>query len=150
MKQFQTVRNHNYIVDLNNNDEHASSFPITENDFSLIHQDSSFHENNEDVFVQLNPLYVKIVTQLGLMTDCDPSIPPLIPHLLSPKSPSACRKFLRCWLLSPPPPKIPKDMFRLIRTLNDSSMIVLLPLHAHISHKTFSNLIRSRLQYSQA
>ena len=150
MKQFQTVRNHNYIVDLNNNDEHASSFPITENDFSLIHQDSSFHENNEDVFVQLNPLYVKIVTQLGLMTDCDPSIPPLIPHLLSPKSPSACYKCLRRWLLSPPPPNISKDMYQLIRTLNDSSMIALSPLHVHTSHGTILNLIQSCLHHSQA
>ena len=63
------------------------------------------------------PLHLETAAQLGLMSD--PSIPPLISSLLTDMSPSASRRFLRRWLLIPPPPEIVNAMAQLVGVLKD-------------------------------
>ena len=63
------------------------------------------------------PLHLETATQLGLMSD--PSIPPIISSLLTDMSPSASRRFLRRWLLIPPPPEIVNAMAQLVGVLKD-------------------------------
>ena len=44
----------------------------------------------------------------------DQAIPPLIPHLLPASAPMATHRFLRRWLLTPPPPSVASAMSNLV------------------------------------
>ena len=67
-----------------------------------------------------NPLYVETATQLGLMSD--PTIPKLVKYLLPDSAPLPTKRFLRRWLLTPPPPDVSKSMSDLILTLKDDDI----------------------------
>jgi hypothetical protein len=69
------------------------------------------------VGTQTNPLYVETATQLGLMND--KTIPPLVSYLLPESAPAATRRFLRRWLLTPPPPVVADSMSALVTFLKD-------------------------------
>jgi len=89
------------------------------------------------------PLHLETATQLGLMSD--PAIPSLIPSLLPESAPSSTRRYLRRWLLIPPPPEIADAMSTLVRTLKDDDNRALPPLMLGappLSGKVFS-LIRA-------
>jgi hypothetical protein len=72
---------------------------------------------NSAVGTQTNPLYVETATQLGLMND--KTIPPLVSYLLPESAPAATRRFLRRWLLTPPPPTVADSMSSLVTFLKD-------------------------------
>jgi hypothetical protein len=63
------------------------------------------------------PLHLETATQLGLMAD--PAIPSLISSLLPDSAPASTRRYLRRWLLIPPPPEIADAMSIIVRTLID-------------------------------
>ena len=65
--------------------------------------------------VRTAPLYVETASQLGLLYD--PTIPPLVWHLLPESAPASTRRFLRRWLLIPPPAEVAGSMADLIREL---------------------------------
>ena len=75
--------------------------------------------SEDQVCTFTNPLYVETATQLGLMTD--PTIPTLIRYLVPDIAPLPTRKFLRKWLLTPPPPKVTSSMWNLVAYLKDDS-----------------------------
>ena len=76
--------------------------------------------SNDDVGVTAtHPLHLETATQLGLIPD--PAIPPLISALLPDSAPAASRRFLRRWLLIPPPPDIADAMSQLVKTLMDDN-----------------------------
>jgi hypothetical protein len=69
-----------------------------------------------------HPLYLETATQLGLMEDR--SIPSLVSYLIPDSAPAATRRFLRRYLLAPPPPVVSRSMSRLVRhfTQDDHSL----------------------------
>jgi len=89
--------------------EHAT---LTHDDFILL-PSSSPTTNRGYTFT--NPLYVETATQLGLMKD--KTIPNLVNHLVPNSAPLPTRRFLRRWLLTPPPPAVAESMAKLISTL---------------------------------
>lgn len=54
------------------------------------------------------PLYMETALQLGLMND--PAIPSLVSYALGTEAPAATKRFLRRWLLHPPPPAVTDAM----------------------------------------
>ena len=68
--------------------------------------------------VRTNPLHLETATQLGLMSDS--SIPDLVSSLLPPSAPATSRRFLRRWLLVPPPPDVADAMSALVLHLLES------------------------------
>jgi len=66
-----------------------------------------------------NPLYLETASQLGLMTD--PTIPPLVNYLVPNIAPNPTRRFLRRWLLTPPPPRVAHSMANLVSYLKEDS-----------------------------
>ena len=58
------------------------------------------------------PLHMETATQLGLMAD--QTIPSLVKYLLPDSAPAATKRFLRRWLLTPPPPQIADSMAALV------------------------------------
>eukprot|EP00970_Alexandrium_tamarense_P012522 scaffold2946_cov209-Alexandrium_tamarense.AAC.4 len=92
---------------------------VTHEDFVVITPSES---EGSDSFTQSTaslPLHLETATQLGLMGD--PAIPPLISSLLPDSAPSSTRRFLRRWLLIPPPPDIADSMSQLVRVLKEDS-----------------------------
>ena len=61
---------------------------------------------------QTGPLYVETAKQLGLMDD--PAIPSLMSYILPDLAPAATRRFLRQFLLTPPPPRVAEAMRELV------------------------------------
>ncbi len=86
-------------------------------DFVLVASSSTI-DNVINTGTQVNPLYVETATQLGLMDD--KTIPPLVSHLLPDSAPAASRRFLRRWLLTPPPPNVADSMSTVVKFLKDS------------------------------
>ena len=66
---------------------------------------------------QTHPLHVETATQLGLMND--KAIPDLMAFLLPDSAPAATRRFLRRYLLSPPPPLVCEAMSTLVTFLKE-------------------------------
>jgi MutS domain V/MutS domain I len=64
-----------------------------------------------------NPLYVETASQLGLMKD--PSIPSLIDCILPESAPAATKRFLRKWLLVPPPIPVSESMATVVHHLKE-------------------------------
>eukprot|EP00978_Attheya_sp_CCMP212_P002321 scaffold4800_cov47-Attheya_sp.AAC.1 len=94
---------------------------ITHEDFVMI---SSMDQSSEAGSTgsplratQMSPLYVETATQLGLLSDR--TIPPLISYLLPESAPAPTRRFLRRWLLAPPPSHVSNAMSQLVQTLKD-------------------------------
>lgn len=85
-------------------------------DFVLV-ASSSITPTNASIGTQTNPLYLETATQLGLMND--KRIPPLVSYLLPESAPAATRRFLRRWLLTPPPPAVAGAMMSLVSFLKD-------------------------------
>ena len=131
------------------NDESGNSLPprkrerrrVTHEDFATIIPSSS--DNSEDVFGKTAslPLHLETAMQLGLMSD--PSIPPLISSLLPDSAPSSSRRFLRRWLLIPPPPDIADAMSRLVGTLKVESNKALPSMNAPPLTGKVTSLIRA-------
>lgn len=94
-------------------DEHVAKL----DDFVLV-ASSSTGDDAINTGTQVNPLYVETATQLGLMND--KTIPPLVSYLLPDSSPAATRRFLRRWLLTPPPPNVAESMSTVVKFLKDS------------------------------
>lgn len=65
----------------------------------------------------VNPLYVETATQLGLMND--PSIPSLIHYILPDFAPAASKRFLRKWLLIPPPVPVSESMATVVKYMKE-------------------------------
>lgn len=66
---------------------------------------------------QTHPLHVETATQLGLMND--KAIPDLMGFLLPDSAPAATRRFLRRYLLTPPPPLVCEAMSTLVAFLKE-------------------------------
>jgi hypothetical protein len=94
---------------------------VTPDDFTVIVAPSSSLKE-----AITRPLHLETATQLGLMSD--PAIPSLISSLLPDSAPSSTRRYLRRWLLIPPPPDISDAMSNLVRTLKDDGNRALPPL----------------------
>lgn len=97
------------------NEDDDESFAKVD-DFVLVASSSATASNLDGT--QTNPLYVETATQLGLMID--KTIPPLVSYLLPESAPAATRRFLRRWLLTPPPPTVADSMSSLVTFLKDS------------------------------
>jgi hypothetical protein len=83
-------------------------------DFTLI---ASSHDTIEVSKTQTRPLHVETATQLGLMND--KAIPDLMEYILPNSAPAAIRRFLRRYLLTPPPPEVCEAMSNLVTFLKD-------------------------------
>ncbi len=101
---------------------------VTHTDFAIVSAStSSIQQSDTDsamtstsaAAVATRPLHLETATQLGLMFD--PALPPLISSLLPESAPSPSRRFLRRWLLIPPPPDIADAMSQLVRILRDEN-----------------------------
>ena len=132
-------------------DDEASSLPkkrergkITHEDFVVI-TPSSTTEPISDMYISRVmsslPLHLETATQLGLMFD--PAIPSLVSSLLPDSAPSSSRRFLRRWLLIPPPPEIADAMSQLVRTLKDDNNRALPSINAPPITGKVSSLIRA-------
>ena len=74
-------------------------------------------DDNDARATSARPLHAETATQLGLLAD--PSVPPLLASLVPDAAPSSARRFLRRWLLVPPPPRVADAMARLVRALKE-------------------------------
>ena len=100
---------------------------VTHEDFTIISASPAMRQPDTDssttgssaVAVRTRPLHLETATQLGLMFD--PALPSLISSILPDTAPSPSRRFLRRWLLIPPPPDIADAMSQLVRTLKDEN-----------------------------
>jgi len=91
---------------------------LTHNDFVVLSSNGT--AGSDATFT--NPLYVETASQLGLMTD--PTIPSLVNYLVPNVAPQPTRRFLRRWLLTPPPPSVASSMSKLVGYLKDDSPAV--------------------------
>lgn len=94
---------------------------VTHEDFVLVESgEETAASPSEDARCNLSPLYAETATQLGLMSD--PTIPNLISYLLPDSAPAPTRRFLRRWLLTPPPPHAADAMAVLVTALKEDGM----------------------------
>jgi len=100
------------MMERNENDENV----VQVDDFCLV-ASSLTDATTTTSGTQTNPLYVETANQLGLMND--KTIPPLVSYLLPESAPAATRRFLRRWLLTPPPPNVADAMSSLVTFLKD-------------------------------
>ena len=101
----------------NNSDEDSEKAVLTHDNFTLL--PSSIPGQTLDS-IQTNPLYVETATQLGLMMD--PTIPQLVKYLVPDSAPLPTRRFLRRWLLTPPPPSVTLSMAELVSILKEEDL----------------------------
>jgi len=87
---------------------------VTHDDF-VVRSSSQTPVDDGSSRVMTNPLHLETAAQLGLMSDT--SIPDLVASLLPHSSPATCRRFLRRWLLVPPPPDVALAMSDLVSRL---------------------------------
>jgi len=114
---------------------------VSHDDFVTITQSSIKNNNQQASNTSAIPLHLETATQLGLMMD--PSIPSLISSVLPDSAPTSCRRFLRRWLLIPPPPSIADAMSRLVRHLKDESNRALPSMNAPPLTGKVTSLIRA-------
>lgn len=88
---------------------------LSHDDFTVVSSDSSMSPE----VTQTNPLYFETASQLGLMGD--PTIPPLVNYLVPDIASKPSRRFLRRWLLTPPPPTVASSMSNLLAYLKEDS-----------------------------
>ena len=133
----------------NNNDE--SSLPkkrergkVTHEDFVVVTPSStvaSVPDEHRSKLTASLPLHLETATQLGLMSD--PAIPSLVSSLLPDSAPSSSRRFLRRWLLIPPPPDIADAMSKLVGTLKNDDNRALPSINSIANAGKVSSLIRT-------
>ncbi len=88
----------------------------------LSHKDFTVSQS----FANTQPLYMETASQLGLLQD--PAIPSLIAHVLDEAAPAATRRFLKRYLLVPPPPEVAQSMAKVVKSLlDDNSSNAVLP-----------------------
>ena len=91
------------------------------NDFTLIassnHNQPVHGSTHQSAKTQTYPLHVETATQLGLLQE--KTIPSLMNYLLPDSAPAATRRFLRRFLLTPPPPKVCEAMSELVSKLKE-------------------------------
>lgn len=92
---------------------------VTHEDFVLV-ESSTVASQSANTHCSLAPLYAETATQLGLMSD--PTIPNLVSYLLPDSAPAPTRRFLRRWLLTPPPPHVADAMAVLVKALKEDGM----------------------------
>ena len=97
-------------------------FSTSVRDFTTVSLSSSVSSKTTST----NPLHVETATQLGLMDD--KAIPSLVNSLLPVSAPAATRRFLRRYLLTPPPPSIGESLAILIDFLRNKDGPSLPPL----------------------
>mmetsp|Transcript_8180 Transcript_8180/g.15395 ORF Transcript_8180/g.15395 Transcript_8180/m.15395 type:complete len:1426 (-) Transcript_8180:2488-6765(-) len=88
---------------------------LSHDDFTIV----SFDVSQRFGVTYTNPLYAETASQLGLMGD--PTIPPLVKYLVPDTAPNPTRRFLRRWLLTPPPPTVASSMSNLVGYLKEES-----------------------------
>lgn len=98
------------LIGMKENNEESK---LTEADFTL----ASTKPQKQSEGIHTNPLYSETATQLGLMDER--TIPPLVSSLLPVSAPAACRRFLRRWLLTPPPPSVSYAMASVVMNLKE-------------------------------
>jgi len=116
---------------------------VTHKDFVVITPSSTTASVSRDTLKVTSslPLHLETATQLGLMFD--PAIPSLVSSLLPDSAPSSSRRFLRRWLLIPPPPEIADAMSQLVGTLKDDDNRALPSINAPPITGKVSSLIRA-------
>jgi predicted GIY-YIG superfamily endonuclease len=88
------------LTECRQEDDAASSRSIAMvDDFTIVSEESASHNGT-----QTKALYLETATQLGLMDDG--AIPSMVSYLVPDSAPAATRRFLRRWLLTPPPPAV--------------------------------------------
>jgi MutS domain V/MutS domain I len=105
----------------------------TPDDFTLIATSQLQSANT-----QTRALHVETATQLGLLHD--PAIPSLLSSVLSDAAPAATRRFLRRYLLTPPPAPVCDAMGTLVQFLKNDQDTSLPPLAVPSLGKTLSLL----------
>lgn len=105
------------LLQMMERDEDSDGNAATLDDFVLVAASSPGSNDTVTITTQTKPLYVETATQLGLMND--KTIPPLVSYLLPESAPAATRRFLRRWLLTPPPPNVADSMSSLVTFLKD-------------------------------
>ncbi|KAL9181559.1 hypothetical protein ACHAXT_010364 [Thalassiosira profunda] len=103
---------------------------VTHDDFVVVasSDESGSALQSASTLTKTQPLHLETATQLGLMSD--PAIPPLVASLLPDAAPASSRRFLRRWLLIPPPPDVADAMLQLVGTLKDENDKALPSLNA--------------------
>lgn len=114
---------------------------VSHEDFVTITPSAVKNDNQLVSKTSATPLHLETATQLGLMMD--PSIPSLISSVLPDSAPTSSRRFLRRWLLIPPPPSIADAMSRLVRHLKDESNRSLPSMNAPPLTGKVTSLIRA-------
>jgi hypothetical protein len=91
--------------------------PAQVDDFVLVEAtlNDEWHSKNH---IATHPLYVETATQLGLMSDR--TIPSLVAYLVPDSAPAATRRFLRRWMLTPPPPLVASSMAQIVSELKQN------------------------------
>jgi hypothetical protein len=92
---------------------------LTVKDFTLVSPSIWSSGSN----IETGPLYADTASQLGLMNL--PTIPSLTRYLLPTGAPRACNRFLRRWLLTPPPSDVASAMSRLVSCVKDDDRLSL-------------------------
>jgi hypothetical protein len=95
-----------------NSEDEQTIESVSAADFTLSRASSTPSSSNS---ITAMPLHKETAIQLGLLGN--PVIPNLVSYLLPPHSPAATRRFLKRWLLIPPPSHIATSMRRLIHYL---------------------------------
>jgi hypothetical protein len=95
----------------------ASRWRTSVEDFTLVSSQTISGSSENDKAVATSPLHAETATQLGLMNDR--AIPSLIAHILPNSAPAATKRFLRRFLLTPPPPAVGDAMGVLVSCLKD-------------------------------
>ena len=88
---------------------------VSVDDFALVVSSANSAANR----TATHSLYAETATQLGLMND--KTIPSLVSSLLPDSAPAATRRFLRRFLLTPPPPTVADAMHTLVGHLRNHS-----------------------------
>lgn len=118
------------------------STTVTHDDFTVIITPSS----SGTTTIITRPLHLETATQLGLMAD--PAIPSLISSLLPDSAPASTRRYLRRWLLIPPPPEIADAMSTIVRTLIEDDYRPLPPVV--LGSQSLSGQVVSLIRAGQA
>jgi hypothetical protein len=115
---------------------------VTHEDFVVVTPSSvTASVREESKVISSLPLHLETATQLGLMFD--PAIPSLVSSLLPDSAPSSSRRFLRRWLLIPPPPEVADAMSQLVGTLKDDDNRALPSINAPPITGKVTSLIRA-------
>ncbi|CAB9512045.1 protein MutS [Seminavis robusta] len=117
-------------------DDESPTATISPDDFVMISTNASL----SSTATQTQPLHVETAAQLGLLHD--PAIPSLLHSVLPDSAPAATRRFVRRYLLTPPPVPVCDAMGTLVSFLKSDQSTSLPPLSVPSLGKALS-LIRA-------